>query len=367
MSGRAIIIVVTGIIIISSIIFYNIEASSTRITANFNDYYLRQSAQNIAQSGVNLALRQLGVNRAWRTGFTNLTMLSGVVNVSARDTLYHGVNSIVIQSSGTVEKGSNLETQAVSIAYTYFPPAFKPIMVKGLITLNASNQVNGNIDLDARDHDLNGNVIAGQGTFAISTTGGSFSLGGSSRAGGTVGGIDFGLSSPAGPGVIQVNQPPPVGGYPSSVDSAIGGPANGYPDGTLKAIAQSGVAGSQYVTNPANLKYPLQGVTYVELPAGGTFIPPWPITGSGIFVIHNAAKNATLKNLDGSFTGLLVADNIDHLHGNFLGAIIGLTTAPSGNVIGNGNAVLKYSGAAILAATGLLTNGNAPKVIGWWE
>ena len=366
MSGRAIIIVVTGIIIISSIIFYNIEASSTKITANFNDYFLRQSAQNIAQSGVNLALRQLGTDRTWRTGFTNLSMLGGVVNVNARDTLYHGVNSIVIQSTGTVEIGSKLETQAVSIAYTYFPPSGKPLTVKGLVTLNGSNAVNGNIDIDARDHDLNGNVIAGQGTYAISTTGASFTLTGSSRAGGTVAGIDFGLSNPAAPGVIQVLQPA-LGGYPGTPDSAIGGPANGYPEGTLKAIAMSGVAGSQYVTNPTNLKYPLAGVTYVELPPASTWVPPGPISGNGIFVIHNSAKNATLTNLDGNFTGLLVADNIVHLHGNFLGAVIGLTGAPTGNVIGNGNARLMYSGAAILSATGLLTNGTSPKVIGWWE
>lgn len=366
MSGRAIIIVVTGIIIISSVIFYNIEAASTRITANFNDYYLRQSAQNVAQSGVNLALRQLGNNRLWRAGFANLTMLGGQVTVKLYDTLYRGVDAVAINSYGTVEIGSNLQTQATSIAYAYFPPANKPITVKGLMTLNASNEANGNIDLDARDHDLNGNVIAGQGTYAISTTGASFTLAGSSRAGGTVLGVDFGLSAPAGPGVIQVNQPA-IGGYPGTPDSAIGGPASGYPDGTLKSIALTGVSGSQYVTDPTKLRMPISGVTYVELPNGGTWTPSGPVTGSGILIVHNVNKNATMLNFDGSFTGLMVADNIVHLHGNFLGAIIGLTAAPTGSVVGNGNARIGFSNAAILNATSLVTNGTAPKVIGWWE
>jgi hypothetical protein len=366
MSGRAIIIVVTGIIIISSVIFYNIEAASTRITANFNDYFLRQSAQNVAQSGVNLALRQLGNDRTWRAGFTDLTMLNGVATVTAKDTMYHGVSSVVITSTGTVEAGTTNETQATTVAYTYFPPATKPITVKGLVTLNASDSINGNIDLDAREHDLAGNVIAGQGTYAISTTGSTFSLNGSSRAGGTVAGIDYGLSNPAGPGVIQVNQPAP-GGYPGTPDSAIGGPANGYPEGTLKAVAQLGVAGSQYVTDPAKLKYPLSGVTYVELPNAATWNPGNSLSGGGILIVHNANKNAVLSNMGGSFTGLLVADRMERLHGDVLGAIISLTTSPPGNVMGNGNARILYSTAAITGATSVLVNGTTPKVIGWWE
>ncbi len=369
MSGRAIIVVVTGIIIISSVIFYNIEAASTRITANFNDYYLRQSAQNIAQSGINLSLRQLANNRTWRTGFSNLNSLGGKVTVKLVDTVFAGVtNAISIQSVGFSEYGSKLETQAVSTVYAYFPPGLQPIAVKGLITLNGSNQANGNIDIDARDHDLAGNVVAGQGTYAVWTSGLSFTLGGSSQAGGTVAGVDFGLSAPAGPGVIQLGQIYP-GGYPGTPDSAFGGASSGYPEGTLKSIAQTGVAGSQYVTDPSKLKYPLSGVTYIELPTSGSNVwtPPQPVNGTGILIVHNSAKNACIKNLDGSFAGIMVADDIVHLHGNFLGAIIGLTNSPTGNVVGNGNARIKFSKKAIANATSFEVNGSVPKVIAWWE
>jgi hypothetical protein len=368
MSGRAIIIVVTGIIIISSVIFYNIEAASTRITANFNDYWLRQNAQNIAQSGVNLALRQLTNNRTWRTGFSNLAMLGGSVSVSATDTVYRGISSVMIRSVGTVESGSSLQTQATSIAYTYFPASFKPIDVKGLLTINASNSINGNITLDARDHDLAGNIIAGQGTYAVSTTGPSFTLGsGAAKVGGTVGGIDLAPNNPAPAGTVLLNQPPPAGGFPGTPDSALGGSTYGYSEGTLKAIALSGVGGSQYVTDPSKLKYPLSGVTYVEVPAGSPWIPASPVTGGGLLIVHNATKNASLKNMDGVFKGLVIGDNIEHLHGTVLGAIITLTPAPSGNVLGNGNASIMYSDAAIKGATGFLTGASNPKVIGWWE
>ena len=366
MSGRAIIIVVTGIIIISSVIFYNIEAASTRITANFNDYYLRQNAQNVAQSGVNLALRQLANNRLWRAGFNSLSMLGGVVTVTAKDTVYRGVASVVLRSTATVETGSALQTQATSIAYTYFPPAMKPINVKGLMTLNASNSVNGSIVLDARDHDLNGNVIAGQGTYAISTTGASFTMGSAAaRIGGTVAGIDLSPNNPAPAGTVLLNQPTAT--FPGTPDSAFGGAAQGYSEGTLKSIAKTGVNGSQYTTDPTTLKMPLSGVTYVELPNGATWTPSGQVSGSGILIVHNTNKNATMMNMDGLFKGLIVADNMVHLHGSVYGAIIGLTAAPTGNVIGNGNAAILYSDAAIKGATGFLTGASAPKVIGWWE
>jgi hypothetical protein len=364
MSGRAIIVVVTGIIIISSVIFYNIEAASTRITANFNEYYLRQSAQNIAQSGANLALRQLGNDRTWRTGFSNLSISSGKADVVLFDTVFLGISSVAIRSTGTAEYG----TQAISTVYAYFPPGTMPIGLKGLLTLNSDNQVNGNIDVDARDHDLNGNLISGQGTFAIWTTGNSFTFGGSSRAGGTAGGTDYGLSNPPHGNIIKTNRPQSE--FPATPDSVFGGASSGYPEGTLKAIAQSGVAGSQYVTDPSKLKFPLSGVTYVETPSTSPqniWNPPGKVTGSGILIVHNSTKNAAISNMDGDFEGIMVADDISHLHGNFLGAIVGLTKTPTGNVIGNGNARIQYSKAAILSAQSLNINGTVPNVIAWWE
>ena len=88
MSGRALIIVVTGIIITTSVILHNISASSTKISANFNNYYLRQTCQNIAQTGVNLSLRQLTADRTWRTGYSDLTLLGGNASVNVADATF---------------------------------------------------------------------------------------------------------------------------------------------------------------------------------------------------------------------------------------------------------------------------------------
>lgn len=373
MTGRAIIFVVAGIVIITGIILHRIEGASTNIAANFNDYFMRQTARNIAQSGVNLALRKLGNDRTWRTGFPIMSMLSGKVYVNVFDTIFAGIPSIGIRSTGIVEHGSSIEKQEVSTAFGYFPPVFVPVFVKGLLTLNASNQVNGNITLDGRDHDEfapPNQINPGKGTYGAWTTGASFIEGSAAaKIGGTaVDSTDYIPANPYNPAVVATNQTMP-GGFPNTPDSAFGGPSSGFPEGTLKAIAQSGVGGSQYVTDPAQLTYPLRGITYVETP---TSSPQnrWSsatINGTGILIVHNSAKNAAFENAAGNFSGIMVVDDIVRFHGNMWGAIIGLTSTPTGNVLGNGNAYLSFSRKAISNAVGFFTNGTQLKVIAWWE
>jgi hypothetical protein len=55
--------------------------------------------------------------------------------------------------------------------------------------------------------------------------------------------------------------------------------------------------------------------------------------------------DAKIKNLNwGTFKGLLIVDDIIHIHADILGAVVGLTPNPSeGNCVGNGNGTVKYS------------------------
>ncbi len=372
MSGRAIIIVVTGIIIISSVIFYNIEAASTTITANFNGYYLRQSAQNISQTGVNMALRQLGYNRTWRTGFPLRDALGGKVIVATLlDTTYAGSPCVKIQSTGISSYGTSLETRAVATVLANFPPSTVPIAMKAAITLRGSNQVSNNCTIDGRDHNSFSTAVnAKLGTWGVWSTGPTLTQAANTKIGGTkLDSTDVApVTSPADSAVIRLNQVY-SGGYPTTPDSILGGVAAGYSNGTLKALAQTGVAGSQYVTDPGQLKFPLSGITYVEMP---TTSPAnrWNasnVNGTGIIVCHNGSTNAIMDNANGSFAGLVIGDDVTHLHGDFWGAIMLLSPTPSGNVLGNGNANIYYSRQAILNATSLVSNGTQPNVIVWWE
>lgn len=364
MSGRAIILLVVGIIVISGTILYRIEAGSTAIVANSVGYYKKQSARNIAQTGVNLALRKLGTNSSWRTGSWVISMFDGKADVTAYDTSYAGVKkSIGVRSTATFQ-----DSVAVSTVFCYFPQPLLPPDFKGLLTMNAANQSSGGIVVDGRDHNAFDatSVNATKGTYGIWTTGASFTQGGSSKIGGTVSGIDWLPANPAPAGTIQIGQVFP-GGFPGTPDSMMGGPAAGYDEGTLKSIAQSGVQGSQYVTNPGSLSSPLSGVTYVEMPIGS---PAWSgaiLTGSGILVIHNTAKNAILKSATGTFGGIILTDDLTNFHATFWGGIGVLTTSPAGTSLGNGSASLYYSRDAILKVVGMLSNGTNLNVIAWWE
>ena len=368
MSGRALIFTVLGIIMASSLILYNISASSTRIVENVNGYYLRQTGRNIAQSGVNISLNQLGLDRTWRAGFLLKDMFGGKVSVRVWDTTYGGITSAVgIKSTGYVQYGLPLQQSYTSTAYAYFPAYYVPSNIKGLIMMRAPNSINGNITIDGRDHDLSGNVIADSGMYGIWSTGSSFTVGGSGAVGGTVSNVDYVPTGILPNPTIALNQTFPAPGYPGTPDSVFGGASAGFTDGTLKAIAKTGVSGSQYVTDPTQLHYPLQGVTYVEMPTGS---PTWSsanISGSGILIVHNSAKTAQLSNTAASFTGIVISDDIYHLHGNVNGVIITLTSSPAGGVMGNGSSVITFSRMAIKNSISLLVNGTQLKVIAWWE
>lgn len=201
----------------------------------------------------------------------------------------------------------------------------------------------GNLRVDGRDHTIDGNLI-GSGIRGLLSLN-KYTRKGSSRIGGTsTGGVNY---SPTknNPGLGQVSE-----GY-SGAFSAPDGPDEvvGLADGTLKAVAQRGDNGSQYVTDPSDLSFPLSGVTYVELPDGDVWNPVHFGESSGILVVHNSDCNAVIKNMNsGTFAGVIVADDVVHVHCDVLGWMVVLTTASSsGNCIGNGNGTIKYSSAAV--------------------
>ncbi len=370
MGGRALIVSLLGLMILSATIFFSITRSSSDLMKNVDKYFLRQSAQNIAQSGANIALRRLSGNKSWRTGFSMMDMFGGKLNVALVDTTFKSKYVIKVTSVGITDYGKSTERREKSVAY--FPSGFIPPALKAAITTNNPVKTLGNLTIDGRDHTSGGTLVGSAGTLGIWTTQ-SLSQSGSSTIGGTANGTDYVPAKPGNANIITTGQTWP-GGYPGSPDSVLGGPDKGFSEGTLKAMAQSGIGGSQYTTNPSTLTRPFQGVTYVELQSGGLW-QSMDISGSGILIVHNSAKNAGMKNLNsGTFTGLVIADDVVHIHTNIIGGLIGLSPNPSeGNTIGNGSGVVLYSTEAIIAATGNAGNnsgngnGSASGVIAWWE
>ena len=363
--GKSSLIMVLGFMVVFGSIRYRLYQKSLDATDNYIDDYERVAARNLANSAVNIALYELSSDKSWRAGLIDVSFSDGSFSATVEDATDDSTlaeNQVRLTTTATIGNMSETVTVIANISEAVFPPG-----VKGSVTANATVTTTGNMTMDGRDHDEDGDLIPGQGTLGVSTVG-ALDRGGNSKVGGTDGGVDYAPSKPPDPSVYEEGAT--LG--PTTPDSVMGGPDNGYSEGTLKAIAQAGTGGSQYVTNPSLLSFPLQGVTYVELPDGDTWNPIHFGASSGILVVHNSAGNAKMKNLNsGTFKGLIIADDLEHVHCTVIGAVVTLTSTPSGNCIGNGNGSILYSSAAIEthaeAASSGSGGGGSTSVASWWE
>jgi len=241
--------------------------------------------------------------------------------------------------------------------------------VRAAITVNADVLTLGTLIVDGREHKINGDLISNSGTLAVSTTQ-TFSAGGNSQVAGTYSGTDEGPMKTGYDNIVEQGASWPDG-YPNTPDFFMGGAAAGYPEGTLKQMAMSGKKGSQYVTDPAELRFPLHGVTYVELPDGASWQAIDFGNSSGVLVVHNASGNAEMNNLNtGTFKGLIIADELIHIHCTVIGAMTALSPSPAaGNCIGNGTGDVLYSSKALKLACNVASGNRGDKisVVSWYE
>lgn len=313
------------------------------------EYYNGNVAKNISNSVAHMLLSRIADSTTYRaTSFVTINnIFGGSAIYKVKDTVLNATDYILVDVLGRM----NNVYRRVKVFAQVANGGFFPPTVKAAISTNNPVQTLGTLEVDGRDHDKNGNLIAASGTLGIWSTN-TITQGGSSEIGGTVSGVDEEPDKPAPAGTISPNQTY-TGGYPNTPDSILGGAANGFPAGKLKQIALSSYNGSQYCTNPVTLSYPLKGVTYVELPSGSIWTSS-NIEGSGILVIHNSTCNAVIKNENlGTFKGLIIADDIVHIHTTIIGAIIALSPTPSeGNCIGNGSGDVLFSRRAIIDGIG---------------
>lgn len=349
MAGKGLLIILIGSIVVAGTIFSNAFRNTNQIISGALVQYQSQVSQNIAQSGILMAMRQLSDNPSWKDGFKSLKMQNGVLTVRVVDTTFAGQSVKKVESLGYTNYGKKDQIFYSSVVYLKNSGEVNTA-IKAAITANNNVGTLGNLEVDGRDWNMAGTALSGgEGTFGIWTTG-TYSQGGASKVGGSNSGVNYLPSRPAHSNTIATKQKYD-GGYPTSPDSILGGPDGGLEEGTLKKYAQSGENGSQYVTDPSKLKAPLSGVTFVELPSGGkwTVGGGFDLTGTGILIVHNKWNNAEIINLNkGTFKGILIADDITRIHNNIVGAVITLSpNPPSGNTIGNGNGKIKYSSEAI--------------------
>jgi len=371
--GRNAIILVLGFAIITGIMRLALNSSErdlSNISYNrFEDY----SARNAAHSGAHLALDTLRQNPDWRDGFTNLDIYNVSVDVQVFDQFSDttlGEDTLRIAAQGTFDD----QTAQIMFKITVDPTSYLGY-INSAITAQTNIQTLGGMLVDGRDHDWYGNLIADNGTYAVVTVGQYIPGGNTWLAGTTAAGTDLGPVRDGWEPIVLENYVWPDG-YPNTPEEVLGGEAAGIPVDFFKNLAMSGYNGSQYVLDPHMLTFPLQGVTYVELPGGDEWNPAViGLESSGLLIVHNSTKTATMVNVNAQeFRGLIITDDVTHIGTNptltadIIGAVFVLKDPVEGNCIGNGTGDVLFSREALDAA---LTNSGMNlanfTILEYWE
>ncbi len=339
--GKYSLIVVSGFVIAFGIIKNNLNEVGERFTENFLEHYDRTAANIAANSVAHMSLAALSDSSAWRSGYSNVSVGAWTGWATLEDnTTDTTLSASQVRITAGGNSGSTADTVVVLalVSASAIPPG-----VHGAVTANSRISIQKTMLIDGRDHELNGALISGQGTMGVSTTS-YLEQSEDSKVGGTSGGIDYTPSTNPNSAIVEeyATYTPP-----STPDEVFE-----YAEGTLKAMAQSGANGGQYVTDPENLTFPLSGVTYVERPGSDGWENIDFGSSSGVLVLHNSTTESWMKNLNtGTFTGLIIGDDVNLIHATIIGAVISLTTNPQGYTIGDGSGKILYSSAALEQAS----------------
>ena len=362
--AKFILIIVLGAMItfgVSNITKNNVVGQGTQTTV---DNFSVKRAHDIASSMSEIILMRISNDGSYRA--SNLApeyLNGGEANYTVEDTFFEGDSLIKI----TVNSQFNGITKTITTYAQKPTDGWIPPFIRGAWTANADlNNTISDMYIDGRDHDLSLNIIPKTGRFGVSSST-EFRNDENAAIGGTNNFIDYPMTYPEVPEVIEEYYD--WGGtFPETPDEILG-----YPEGTLKAAAQTGQYGSQYLLNPSLVKigkkwfidgltYPISGVTYIELTNNKECEFQFEQHGnSGILVIHGDKNHtATITgvkfdkdNSDGLFTGVLVTDYSFHHHIDILGAVLQLSPnlETSKNCNGNKDHWVYYSSEAISNAT----------------
>lgn len=407
--GRALLVILLGTMTTLAIVRTNFLSIVNSGSKNSMDYYFDNEARNLGNSMVNILLAELAENSDYRS---YEKMRQGLIDGSVS---YRVVDTALSAGDTLIKIEVNVELFDVNKKITTFTKkgdaaGWVPPFVRGAWTANSNlNNTISDMYIDGRNHDLNLNIIPGTGTYGVSTSV-DFENVENAAIGGTYESVDYEMTYPENNDIIEENYDW-GGNFPTSPDEILG-----YPEGTLKTIAQAGANGSQYLLNPdkidKELNYPLSGVTFIELTDGKERELKILGTGNkGILVVHGPDASSRLKgvkskelklaknkvlichnpgtetertmtlneaalqshldhgdfqgacNTNEWFEGLIITDYSFHHHLDILGAILQLSPdlETDKNCNGNEDHWAKYSQEAIENATKIafLESGNA--------
>jgi hypothetical protein len=232
------------------------------------------------------------------------------------------IDTLIVRSTGTVNgQSTTVETVFRRSGLTSYP-------IKALVMSRRFNTLSGNISIDGREWDTLGTAAVGNGVPGIFTCD-SIVLAGSAAVGGPS--LDSAPPSPKGARAGSVLNWGDSTTFPRLPETILG--------------VDSGALDTFKTPPPWSppWNFTCNGIVYWDT------VPPncnqLTLSGRGIFICHNAKYTTVLKNVHGSFKGIIIADRIDKINSgmDFLGAIFTLSRDSISNIYGNGNPTLRYS------------------------
>ena len=369
MPGKAMIILILGMIIITGLMLTGILRSSNNISKNMVTDYQKKMTYYIAQSGANIGLDKLRNNpTSFSYDSTTFSPMKGA-QTGAQSYIIGKVNIRVMGTPSSIDtviskafttNGSDTITYT-SIASKY--PIVIPTMTKGAFTsatgVTYSFKGSPHDGIDGHDYTSAGVPISPPtGTYAIWTTGFVGINGSAATVGGYVNGKDYPLSNKLDTNIVRQIQIYP-GNFPTNPDQVMG-----YPQGTMLSIAQSQVGGSHYYSNPPSSSATLSGVTYVDWNSGKYNNN---ISGTGILIINNLTSQPQAVAIKQStFTGIVILSNNISLsvkQGGVIGAVVVTGPVASSTLEIQGQGHINYSSQAILNVIKFTT----AQTIVWYE
>ncbi|MEP0821961.1 MAG: hypothetical protein HRF44_03850 [Ignavibacterium sp.] len=375
--GKGALLLVLGASVVFTVMNLQLNKSAEQANQNLVGFFEQSVAAALADQSAEYLLTTLADSSTWRV-HTPTFLNPDIAGVSGDFTVLYSIRDMKKEVRGWEKKAIELRIEArygrstdTVVVYLSRQFGFVPPAIRGAITAaGILNRTVGELVVDGRNHGLDGGLDPTEpGVFGISTAMWFRNIGGALIGGVDANGVNhrparFSIEAVVEEGLSQ------GGGFPRTPDEVVG-----MPEGFLKTLAQSGVEGSQYATDPLKLKMPLRGITYVELPSAVAWRGP-NLTGcAGLLIVHNSSGNARLENAntkDVGFTGLIIADYMFHIHMDVLGAVVLL--APKLEVFkdcrGNSDHGITFSVDAVKRATHVLLKqgtgwrGRVP-IIGW--
>lgn len=278
------------------------------------------TSYQVAEAGKNHALDKL------RSG-SLIPSFGSAVSIFKKHSFQKGAYSVFYDANKTLDtlmirSYGSINDQACAIEIKCArqwtgTPAQK---IEAAVTTRSAVTTFGEIRIDGRDWDLYSDSVCAAGVYGVKSCGTFYQRGYSE-----IGGGGKAPRKHAGTGIVDYHASSV--GYPTTPEEVLG-----VPPGALDKY--------KTITMP---QLPFNGIVY--------YIPDGPFTcpdlkgSTGILICHNSKWSATIKNIRGSFNGILIADGVDKVDSGTLiyGAVVTLSEKENSNVFGSGNADIRYS------------------------